>query len=299
MCIRDSNDITATINVTLPSGGLAPDSMIMVMIQVVVDENLEGGKLTAHAEISDDGGNEDIDSTPDDNRTNDAGGEVNTDTDDTFDQVLPKDEDDEDPVQIMLQEFDLAVTEELITEGPVEPGDSVKAKIKVFNQGDIPADNIKIFAYIPEGLQLADDEWTAMDDSTAMRTLSITDGLQPDEMTMVEIDFVIAPDFMEDCLITYAEIGDATDEEGNPVTDVDSTPDEDRTNDTGGEAGTNTDNQIYSVPPTDEDDHDPVKISVKQIFDLALEKCTDSTVVQLGDLVTYQIKITNEGTVDD
>ncbi|MEM6318586.1 MAG: SdrD B-like domain-containing protein [Bacteroidota bacterium] len=296
------NDSTITITLNageeLPAGGLAAGEMYMLFIQTVVSDDLSSGKLTARAEISDDGGNNDQDSTPDDDRTNDAGGIPNTSTDDVSDQTPPTDEDDEDPVQIMLLEFDLALTEELITEEPVAPGDEVTAKIKVFNQGDIPADNIKLFAYIPAGLSLADSEWTEMDDSTAMRTLTITGGLQPDEMTMVEIDFVIDEDFMEDILITYAEISDATDEEGNPVTDIDSTPDDDRTNDTGGEVDTNTDDQIFATPPVDEDDHDPVKIPVRQVFDLALEKCTDSTVVNLGDLVTYQIKITNEGTVD-
>ena len=58
------NDSTATINVTLPNGELAPDSMIMVMIQLVVDEHLTMGKLTAHAEISEDGSEDDHDSTP-------------------------------------------------------------------------------------------------------------------------------------------------------------------------------------------------------------------------------------------
>ena len=95
------NDSTAKIMLMageeLPVGGLAPDSMIMVMIQVVVDENTMAIKLVPHAEISDDGDKDDRDSTPDDDRTNDAGGVPNTGTDNTNDQTPPTDEDDHDP----------------------------------------------------------------------------------------------------------------------------------------------------------------------------------------------------------
>ena len=302
------NDSTASILLTagnqLPTDGLAPDSMIMVMIQVVVEDDVIGGKLTPHAEISDDGIQEDIDSTPDDNRTNDAGGIPNTDSDNSSDQLPPSDEDDADPVQIMIQEFDLALTEELLTEGPITPGDSITAKIKIFNQGDIVADAIEIYAYIPEGLLLDDDRWTAIDDSTAVLTLAVAsnelpaEGLVPNEMTMITIGFQVDEMFMDTCIISYAEIGSATDENGTAVTDIDSTPDSDRTNDTGGQVFTPTDNTTEEIPPVDEDDHDPVKILVEQIFDLALDKSTEATTVKLGDLVTYQLTITNEGTLD-
>ncbi|MCP3883553.1 MAG: DUF11 domain-containing protein, partial [Sulfitobacter sp.] len=49
---------------------------------------------------------------------------------------------------------------------------------------------------------------------------------------------------------------------------------------------------------TDEDDHDPAQITVNQTFDLALTKTTGSTMVSLGQDVSYTITVINQGTLD-
>ncbi len=184
------------------------------------------------------------------------------------------------------------------------PGDTVMGKITVINQGDVSADSIQIYAYLPEGISLNDVNWTLLNDSTAVRTLTVADGiiqtggLLPDSMIMVTIDYTIDLTFMGDSLVTYVEIGGATDGAGNPVTDIDSSPDSDRTNDSGGVPNSPTDNEVNQSPPIDEDDHDPMQLEIEQVFNLSLTKTTDSTIVQLGDLVTYQIRVRNEGSLD-
>ena len=299
------NDSTAQILLTvgngrLPVGGLAPDSMVMLTLQVVLDPNSPANEFVFHAEISEDGINNDHDSTPDDNRTNDDGGEVNTATDDMVNQAPPVDEDDEDPTMVTVEFFDLALTNELVTTGDVMPGDSITTKIKIFNQGDIPADSIRVYAYIPEGLELDDPNWIVLNDSVAYTVLTVADGELPtggllaDSMTMVTLGFNIEPSFMGSILLVDAEIGSATDENGNPVTDLDSTPD-----------GTNDDivgaDNVTDGTNNDEDDHDPAFVNVTQVFDLALIETLapgQANVVRPGETVDIKVKVTNQGTLN-
>ena len=172
IALNDSTALTllSTGNGRLPVGGLAPDSVVVLTLQVILDVDATATEFIFNAEISEDGINNDVDSTPDDDRTNDAGGEVNTATDDIIDQVPPVDEDDEDPAIVSVQFFDLALVNVLVTDGDVMPGDSVSTKITVFNQGDVPADSIRIYAYIPDGLILDDANWSVYNDSTVYTT---------------------------------------------------------------------------------------------------------------------------------
>ena len=98
----------------------------------------------------------------------------------------------------------------------------------------------------------------------------------------------------------YAEIIAFQDAFGNNVPDVDSTPDD--TNDEPG--GTIADDDINNQNG-DEDDHDPEIVTVGQLvdpkFDLALRKRLapgQSYKVNPGDLVTFDIEVFNQGTID-
>ena len=199
--------------------------------------------------------------------------------------------------------FDLAIKEELLTTGVVMPGDNVTGQLTIFNQGEILADSIELYAYLPEGLTLIDPNWILINDSTAVRILTVaggdltSGGLLPDSMLVLTVDYTIDAGFMGDSLVTYIEISNATDEQGYPMKDVDSNLDNDRTNDSGGVPNSPTDN-VVDNSNGDEDDHDPMRIMVGQEFNLALAKSTDSTTVSLGDLITYQITVSNEGTLD-
>ena len=101
-------------------------------------------------------------------------------------------------------------------------------------------------------------------------------------------------DFVEGTLVNTAEISDARDEDGDPVDDIDSTPDANDSNDT------SVDDEIDNAGG-DEDDHDPAEILIER-FDLALIKLfnpanSDFPLIQNRN-VAFEIQIGNQGSVD-
>ena len=121
---------------------------------------------------------QDIDSTPDQIEDNDAGGAVDTPSDDVVDgdgtgnpgdENPATDEDDQDPEDIEVEIFDLALINEL-AEGEDElvyPGEDVTFTVSVTNQGTVDALDTWIVYYIPDGLELNDPDWTDEGDGTA------------------------------------------------------------------------------------------------------------------------------------
>ena len=140
---------TTTLSVAngdLPTGGLMAGASVTVDIILNVAHNApQGMSLINWAEISgatDDNGGPvtDSDSTPDSNQ-----GDDNFGGDDTIDNTNG-DEDDHDPAEVVVTQFDLALTKTLATgQSPMAlPGSLVTFTITVLNQGDISADNIQI-----------------------------------------------------------------------------------------------------------------------------------------------------------
>jgi len=109
----------------------------------------------------------------------------------------------------------------------------------------------------------------------------------------VDNPFTVTPDDATN----YAEISSA-DDDGDPSTpappDADSTPDNDPVRDGLNGGGSPLD----SMPASDEDDQDPVTV---EIFDLALQKrlsVGQSQYVAPGDVVSFDITVSNQGYVD-
>jgi len=152
------------------------------------------------------------------------------------------------------------------------PGDLVRVNSAIYNTGDIEACNIEITAYIPEGMTLSDDplnsRWT-LDGSvltTVIETCIPPGGTYPDGVGSLQLSFVqtIQPNFTGDVINIYTEIS------ADDGDDIDSTPDQDFTNDAGAEPGTDTDNSIHNS--NDEDDHDVAQISLRECD---TQGCTD------------------------
>ena len=162
---------------------------------------------------------------------------------------------------------------------PVAGGDNVNFTITITNEGLLAVGSITITDYIPDGFVLNDPDWTAGMEGSTGQSASITlstanggldaDGLQPAESVMVQITLQALPDIMAGIYTNIAEISAVLDTNGNDVTnaDIDSSPDEDDTND----------------PPT-EDDHDPALICV-----LPVPVIVGDEFVCTGDTVTYTI----------
>ncbi|RMF30885.1 MAG: DUF11 domain-containing protein, partial [Bacteroidetes bacterium] len=291
-------------NDELPSGGLLPDSVVVVSLQAVVSSGLAGGTVLENwAEISshrDANGNtpEDTDSTPDSDDSNDT---YLVDNYIDGDGKAGGDEDDHDGASLTVKPFDLALYKIL---GPgednlVEPGDEVLFQIVVVNQGMIAADNILIRDSIPAGMTLMDASWS-LSGSIATRTLDAGDelpvgGLQPGAADTVAITLKVPNPLPTNTRLTnWAEIASATDPMGVPATDVDSDFDSDLSNDKFLQ-----DDYIDGNGHTggDEDDHDAEDL-MYEVFDLALRKTVDNTdPIAWGDDVTFTITIFNQGTI--
>ena len=280
-----------------------------VTISFQVDANFQGTTITNYAEISDAENAlnlSDADSTPDQDNTNDAGGQPNSPADNAVngdgsgtpgDGVAATDEDDHDPAQISIEQtFDLALRKTEVSSGPYVLGSTVTFEIEVFNQGDLDATNVEITDYIPTALTLADGAW-AQAGALATRTIAGPIAANGGSAS-VTISFTVnsipsAP------VVNYAEISDADNALNEP--DADSTPDQDNTNDAGGQPGSPADDFVDGngsgtpgdgIAATDEDDHDPALISI-----LTHEKefvSATGTGFNTYDAV-YTITVTNTG----
>ncbi len=268
---------------TIPAG-----QSQVIDITFTVDANATG-VLNNYAEISDDADTfgspvVDIDSTPD-----------TVNSDELLDNEINNansDEDDHDIASVSIESFDLALRKTVgsLTDNPLLPGGNVHFQIEVFNQGSIDATQIEIIDYIPQGLILADPSWTNNGNGTATynQLLSIASG----SSQVIEIDFVVDSGFTGQ-INNHAEISAAADDNGDPIQDLDSTPDSSNTDSL-------VDDEINNASG-DEDDHDIATVAVA-IFDLALKKVVDFSQTDQplmpGGSVTFTITVINQGSVD-
>ena len=149
--------------------------------------------------------------------------------------------------------------------------------MSVINQGTLDATNIVVEDNIPAGLVFDSGNFTVNSAGTVATTtipfLAASGGTVSNQ-----ICFIIQEGFMGECLFNVAEIM----AQGESIADVDSAPG----NDDGDQS---------------EDDEDSAKVAVGQVFDLALVKVLAAgspTSFNPGDIVTYDITVINQGTID-
>lgn len=235
------------------------------------------------------------------------------------------------PVDFVTENvFDLALQKTTTQVGSVKPGATVTFDVKVINQGTVAAEDIIITDYIPAGLTLVDnaggdgtgsgtDAWTVSGDGLTA-TLKTAFDLASGAEATVQINFTVDEDIdfsVNDpaTLTNTAEISEAygvgTDSNGQPLVDIDSTPDafntetpvvDDEINDdakNGVDDPNNPDGQI------DEDDHDIASITVDPLVDLELAKqvmnkagTAPITEAYRGDEIMYVLTATNNGPSD-
>jgi len=286
----DNDDGTATLS---GIGAIPAGSHVDLTILLTVQPSASAGMYENEAEISyaeDGAGNDrsdfDVDSTTDDEQGNDL--EVN-------DEINDDGEDDEDDADIALVEVevvDLALRKivQFANDGPVAIGDDVQFGIEVFNQGSVFLTNIEVVDYIPAGFELSPTDGNGWMVVGNQATNTITEVLAPNGSISIGIVLRVLPTATPDNLQNAAEI--TSFEDGNGIIrnddELDSTPD--NIND-----DIVVDDEILDDGTIDEDDHD---IADVPLFDLALRKTLLSdAVVTVGDDVTFQIEIFNQGTI--
>jgi uncharacterized repeat protein (TIGR01451 family) len=278
---------TATPTTVVP-GPLAPGASATVDIVLRVAESAAGQRLVNTAEIAEDGaGGADRDSTPDRDPSND--GPV---TDDEIGGANG-DQDDHDIAVVEVGAFDLALRKRLADGQPAQVlvGAVVTFTVEIFNQGTTPAANIVVVDYLPSGFSLSPFDrngWTAAGN---LLEKTIAGPLQPGERVAVNLQLVA--DTATGPARNFAEIRAATDALGQPVTDVDSTPDAINGNDP------LLDDVIDDSGAVDEDDHDVATVQVDTVAVALRKTLADGQTVQvaLGDDVRYTIRVQNDGTL--
>ncbi|QQS29845.1 MAG: DUF11 domain-containing protein [Sphingobacteriales bacterium] len=285
--LTGANSATYNTPVTVPVG-----QSVVINIALRVSDTFEGNQLINFAEISDaeNGLNyPDVDSTPDTDPLNDTIG-----GDDIVDNTN-NDQDDHDYATIeVYQEFDLALIKQLADgqSDEVAQGETATFTITVFNQGTLSATLVAITDYIPEGMILADANWTDNGNGTASYVLP--DLIAPGNSAQVNITLMVEDGFEGITVTNFAEISGAKDGQGTDVVDIDSSPDTYLQNDIVG--GDN----IIDNTNNDEDDHDFAPIGIIQVFDLALIKQLangQASTVALGETITFTITVFNQGTL--
>ncbi len=282
---------------------LLPGEYTSIYVHLLVEASptlnyINVAEISGAVDVSTGLSGDDMDSTPDEDRNNDAGGVPNApNSDDVLDGNGTIDEDDHDPERVLI--LDLALRKELkFPQAVYQAGDDVPYIITVYNQGSEIASEYEIIDYVPTELIFDaaknDADWIAQSNSEII--LTNTDRLLPGESRSHEIILKISDNHESGDIINYAEISMSR-AEGNPLSkDFDSKPDRDITNDIGGQPNSITDNKIDDYGITDEDDHDPALLRI-DYFDLALFKTISTETVSPGEQVTFTINVVNQGSV--
>ena len=293
---------------------------VVVSITYTIDNSFQETTITNWAEISfatDTDGSlinvTDIDSQADNINFNQIG-ETNDLSDDNVNNENGNtggDEDDHDPVQIeVVQTFDLALFQNVTSytdndgDGFISGGDDVLFTMTVYNQGTLDATNVVVTNYVP-----TDMIFIGADNSDFIEIAGIVQSTIPNlPITTSEnlsITLRVAPTFTGQEIINWAEISN----DNSIVADDDSTPDNINFNEVGETNDLFSDDIINENGKMgdDEDDHDPARILIGEVFDLALiiiytfpdfaDNDGDGLLTP-GDEVTFDMQVKNQGTID-
>ena len=257
---------------------IAPGQSVAITLQTKISANFTGNKIRNLAEISKDNSADynttDKDSSPDSDVNNDcfrAGHLV------TGNGKLAQaqgcsdatDEDDHDGVDFTVTpkvpeaKYDLALTKKIFNpKATYLTGERLSFEITLYNQGNKEAKNIEVTDYLPNGLELDDPTWTNAGGGKITQTLTQT--ILPNKDYTLILKVKISENFTGTEITNYAEISKDNSGDYN-TTDVDSTPDNNSTNDCFREWHLVTGNGKLAQAQgcsdaTDEDDHDGVKI---------------------------------------
>ena len=257
---------------------IAPGQSVAITLQTKISANFTGRQIRNLAEISKDNAGDynttDVDSTPDSDVNNDcfrAGHLV------TGNGKLAQaqgcsdatDEDDHDGVDFTVTpktpeaKYDLALTKKIFNpKATYLTGERLSFEITLYNQGNKEAKNIEVTDYLPAGLELDDPTWTNVGGGKITQTLTQT--ILPNKDYTLILKVKISENFTGTEITNYAEISKDNSGDYN-TTDVDSTPDNNPTNDCFRESHLVTGNGKLAQAQgcsdaTDEDDHDGVKI---------------------------------------
>ena len=125
----------------------------------------------------------DFDSNPDEDIKNDKGGQINTLTDNMINDHGKIDEDDHDPLIVMLNIVDVALIK-TVENREIIAGKDVLFNLEIINQGSVAIKKFVLRDYIPHGLKLNDLEWKLLPNNIAEKEITLESPLNPGESTL-------------------------------------------------------------------------------------------------------------------
>lgn len=176
-------------------GDLYPGENRIHMLILTLRENAPSGAIINYAEIlesyTDLGIAVDFDSDSDDDVKNDNGGVINSITDNMINDSGVMDEDDHDPVVVLLDVVDVAIIKKAVRRELI-PGQESKFSLEIINEGTVSIQKFVLRDYIPQGLSLMDANWVSLPDNIAERTIELEKPLRPGESTFTDITLLVS-----------------------------------------------------------------------------------------------------------
>ena len=202
-------------------------------------------------------------------------------------------EDDEDNEELTPQSADLNLIK-FVNDPTPNVGDIVTFTIRVTNEGPDDAINVKVEDVTPSGYSNVTEVSSYLIGASSVtpgivtweyEVASIPAGTSIDIIYTAEVNAPTAGvNFVNIAEITYCD-----------QFDPDSTPDNGA--DTNGTGGIGSQDADDTQDPGDEDDGDDAKVT-PQVADLNLTKTVNDANPNVGDIVTFTIRVTNEGPDD-
>ncbi|HRE00375.1 MAG TPA: DUF11 domain-containing protein, partial [Ilumatobacteraceae bacterium] len=199
--------------------------------------------------------------------------------------------------------YDLALIKTRVTASPVQPGANVVWHVTVMNQGAVPSGDYTVTDTLPGGMGFV----SASDGGThaaGVVTWNLT-GLAPGASRVLTLTTRV-DDVNKAPYRNWAEIS------ADSGDDDDSTPDTNTGSDPDGGLGTSPNDAVTNHNSTgfdstgetplpggalDEDDNDYEDVDVAVVYDLALAKVTAADNVEVGNSITWTIRVQNQGNV--
>ncbi|MBK9734403.1 MAG: DUF11 domain-containing protein [Saprospiraceae bacterium] len=193
---------------------------------------------------------------------------------------------------------DLALIHKVSAEGIFIADSKVSFVTTVCNQGTTVASDYEITNYMNKEFDFdpeLNNGWVISPDLKFI-TFKEESQLLPKTCKDFVITYSILKDVSVPEIINFAEISTGSCEGSDANFDFDSTPDFNNSNDKGGQPNTATDNMLNDNGDIDEDDHDPAIVRLN-LIDLSLTKTVSKRNVRNSEVVVFNLKVKNEGSI--
>lgn len=203
---------------------LNPGDTAKIVLYTTINSLTESSSLVNRAEIfsstvESDYINVDVDSKADENPENDLVVDNATDNEEG-------DEDDHDIAILNVEFYDLAINKSIEVD-TILSGEVATFNFVLENQGSLPAYNIEVVDYLPQGFENESSEWMIENGLAKL----IIDSILPGESIEFELMLNTSENIQSKFEINTVEISSAVDFSGKPITDIDSDYDQNPLND--------------------------------------------------------------------